>query len=478
MTSEFTSKTELIDPSNEVQRAYERLRHACEYTRYPAYETRIRWLRSLQQLVEENEDRIVSSISGDFGHRSRYEIEATEIFVSMAEIKQALRHLKGWMRPERVRTPIYLLPGSAWIERQPVGVVGIISPWNYPLSLAISPASAALAAGNRVLLKPSELTPRFAELLKELVARYFVEDEVAVVTGTREVGESVCHLPLNHLFFTGSTAVGREVAKMVSENLTPVTLELGGKSPVIIGANVDLAKAARCVAFGKMINSGQTCIAPDYCLVPRAQLHIFASQLASAAATMFPDSGMNPDYTSIISDRHLDRLQTHVNEARQAGSKIVTLGAAVQQTRRMPLQIVVDPPMDSAVMREEIFGPVLPVLPYETFEGVIALINAGPRPLALYFFGDDPGQQRRISQEIVAGGVTINDTLWHFAHPHLPFGGSGASGMGAYHGAYGFRLFSHEKGVFKQSKWSPVSLLYAPYGKTAHRMLRLLRRLA
>jgi coniferyl-aldehyde dehydrogenase len=466
-----------VNAPEEVQRTFERLHGAYERMRYPTHATRLRWLRSLLELVEGHEVSLASAISADFGHRSRFEIALTEVFLSVVEIKHALKHLKGWMRPERVPTPLHLQPGRARIERQPVGVVGIICPWNYPLLLSISPTAGALAAGNRVLLKPSELTPRFADLLQKLVTQHFTADEFAVVTGTRELGAVVSRLPLNHLVFTGSTAIGREVAKAAAERLTPVTLELGGKSPAIIGSGAEPAKAARSVISGKMLNAGQTCIAPDYCLVPRPQLQRFASELADAAAKMFPDPVANPDYTSVINDEHLGRLRAYVEEARRSGATIVTLGPADPETRRMPLQIVVDPPAHLALMREEVFGPVLPVLPYETLDEAIAVANAASRPLALYFFGDDPIEQRRICCEIVAGGLTINDTLLHFAHPGLPFGGSGTSGMGAYHGQHGFRRFSHEKGIYEQSRWNLAPLLYPPYGKTAGRVLKLLRRL-
>jgi coniferyl-aldehyde dehydrogenase len=465
------------DSPEEVQRAFESLCRGYEHEPYPEYDIRVRRLHSLLTLIEDNEARIADAISADFGNRSRFEIGLSEVFLSIAEIKHTLRHLRRWMRPTTVSTPLYLRPGRAHIERQPLGVVGIISPWNYPLFLSISPLAGALAAGNRVLLKPSELTPRFSDLLRVLIAEHFSPNEILVVTGGRNVGGSLSHLPLNHLFFTGSTSTGREIAKAAAENLTPVTLELGGKSPAIIGAGADLARAARSIANGKLLNAGQTCIAPDYCLVPHAELGRFSYEIAEAAIEMFPDAAANADYTSIISDGHLDRLRTLVDEAQQTSAETITAGAADTVSRRMPLQIVVQPSLDTALMQEEIFGPVLPILSYDSFDDVIEIVRRGPRPLASYFFGHDPKEQKRVLREITCGDVTINDTLCHIALPTLPFGGTGASGIGAYHGEHSFRRFSHEKGVFVQWEWSLAPFLYPPYGKTAQRILKLLRRM-
>jgi coniferyl-aldehyde dehydrogenase len=462
----------------EVQRAFDCLREGYEREPYPDYTVRARRLHSLQKLVEHNEDSIAEAISADFGNRSHFETGLAEVFVSIAEIKNTLRHLRRWMRPKRVRTPIYMLPGRARIHRQPLGVVGIISPWNYPLFLSMPAVCGALAAGNRVLLKPSELAPRFSVLLRDLVAERFAPDELVVVTGGREVGEAVSRLPLNHLFFTGSTASGREIARAAADNLTPLTLELGGKSPAIIGPGADVAKAARSIAAGKLINAGQTCIAPDYCLVQDSLLAPFANAVADAALDMFPHAASNPDYASIISDRHLDRLQALIDGASDSETQIISTGVVSTQSRHLPLHIVVKPALDSSLMREEIFGPVLPIVPYTRFDHALNFVRRGPRPLAVYFFGDEGQARQQTLTDIACGGVTINDTLWHIAHPALPFGGIGASGIGAYHGEYTFQRFSHEKGVFEQSKWTLAPLLQPPYGFTARLLLRILRRLA
>lgn len=445
----------------------------------PPASVRGRRLKALLKLVVENEDRLAEAISADFGNRSRFEFELAGVITTIAEIKHTLRHLRRWMRPRRVSTPLYLFPARARIERQPVGVVGIISPWNYPVFLSIPPACGALAAGNRVLLKPSELTPRFAELLQKLVSERFAEDEFRVAIGGREVGEALSRLPLDHLFFTGSTRVGRAVACAAAANLTPLTLELGGKSPAIVGSGNagKLAGIARRVVFGKLMNAGQTCIAPDYVYVPRAALREFVTHLRDSAAALYPDAPNNPQYTSLISDHSLERLTGFVEQVRAAGGEVLTVGDVDAQSRRMPLHIVVNPPAASPLLREEIFGPVLPVLPYDSFDEVIQSINARPRPLALYYFGRDGREQRRILQETVSGGVTINDVLWHIAHPNLPLGGAGESGHGAYHGEFSFRTFSHEKAVLVQSRWAFSPLLHPPYGRAAHWTLKLLRRI-
>ncbi len=431
-------------------------------------------LKILLALIADNEAAIADAISADFGNRSRFETALAEIFVTLADGRHTLRHLRQWMRPQRVSTPWYLLPGSARIVSQPVGVVGILSPWNYPLYLSLTPAIGALAAGNRVILKPSERTPRFSALLQSLVAANFPADLFSVLTGGRELGDALSRLPLDHLFFTGSTAVGREIAQAAAPNLTPVTLELGGKSPAILGARADLPAAARSIAVGKFLNAGQTCIAPDYLFVAAAHKDALIDALRRAASALLAHA--QQDYASIIDQRHYDRLALSLDEARAAGAHVIALAAADPATRTLPLTLVIDPPDGSTLMREEIFGPVLPIMTYTHIDEAIAFINRGERPLALYYFGNDAREQRRILRETVSGGVTINDTLWHIAHPGLPFGGAGASGIGSYHGEHSFRRFSHGKGVFTQSRLSAAPLLHPPYGRLAALTLKVLRR--
>ena len=457
---------------SELEAAFLRLKSAYRSEPYPAYEQRRQWLNSLERLLSENEDSICSAISADFGSRSRSEIQLAELFTSSVEVRHCLRHLRSWMRPRRVSTPWYMLPARAYVIAQPVGVVGVISPWNYPIFLSIPAAAGALAAGNRVLLKPSEMTPRTSELLQTLVARYFAPDVFTLVTGGPEIGKAVTRLPLDHLFFTGSTAVGREVARAAAENLTPTTLELGGKSPAVLGRGANLERAARSIVVSKLLNAGQTCIAPDYCFVREEQVEEFTQRLLRQERAMFSD-----EYTSIVSARHFDRLQSMLAEAVQAGARVLPSPPDSPETRSMPLKVVLNPPRDSRLMREEIFGPILPILTYRSIEEVVAHVSAGERPLALYYMGSDSAERRRLLHETVAGDVTVNDTLWHIAHPNLPFGGSGNSGQGAYHGEWSFRRFSHEKGVYQQSRWTAAPLLYPPFGKMFRATLGLLRRL-
>jgi coniferyl-aldehyde dehydrogenase len=447
----------------------------------PDYRKRIESLNKLLALTLAKEDRIADAISQDFGHRSRFETALTEIFLVVAGIKHARRSLKRWMKRRRVPTPIYLWPGKSRIITQPLGVVGIISPWNYPFYLSFSPVIAALAAGNRIVLKPSELTPRSSELFKEMVASAFAPNEFTVITGGREVGQALSCTPLDHLFFTGSTTVGREVAIAAAHNLTPVTLELGGKSPAIVSDDYPIARAAERIAVGKMINCGQTCIAPDYVFVPETGLREFVNAVRIATAKLYPSIERNPDYTSIISDRHFERLNDYLKQAKQSGAEVLEVNPANESVsrdlRKLPLYLLINPSQELKVMQEEIFGPILPVVTYSSLDHAIARINSHPRPLALYWFGNDAATRDKVLQQTISGGVTVNDTLWHICQENLPFGGVGHSGIGSSHGIHGFKTFSKEKGVFYQAG-PGASLLYPPFGKLAHRTLSILRKLA
>lgn len=447
----------------------------------PDYTKRRENLHKLLELTVANEERIADAISQDFGSRSRFETALAEIFVVISGIKHASRNLKRWMKPKRVPTALYFWPGKNRIIPQPLGVVGVISPWNYPFYLSFSPVTSALAAGNRVVLKPSELTPHTSELLKELVAAAFVPNEFAVVTGGKEVGETLSNIPLDHLFFTGSTKVGRQVAISAAQNLTPVTLELGGKSPVIVSDDYPITQAAERIVIGKMVNCGQTCIAPDYALVPEARLEEFVAALRTATAKFYPSMGENPDYTSIINQRHLDRLTSYLEDARHRGANTIEINPSNEglsrDTRKMPLYVVINPPAESIVMQEEIFGPVLPLLSYHSMDDAISYINAHPRPLALYWFGNDARTRDRVLQRTLSGGATVNDTLWHICQEGLPFGGVGHSGFGSSHGIHGFRTFSKEKGVFYQGRLAGARLFNPPFGHLARRTLTILRKI-
>ncbi|TIN27514.1 MAG: aldehyde dehydrogenase family protein, partial [Mesorhizobium sp.] len=357
--------------------------------------------------------------------------------------------------------------------------VGIVSPWNYPFQLTVAPVTAALAAGNRVLIKPSELTPAFSALLAKLVVEHFAADELSVITGDAEMGKAFVSMPFDHLLFTGSTSVGRQVAIAAAANLTPVTLELGGKSPAIFDPSCDLDAAVASIAYGKLLNAGQTCIAPDYLLVPKGQAGTVAAKLATAIAKLYPTLRDNPDYTAIISDRHHQRLRDMVTEARDAGADVTEINPAGEElgatSRKLLPTLVRNAGANLRLMREEIFGPVLPIVEYAGIDEAIDHVNGADRPLALYWFGRDRGNRQRILHETVAGGVTINDCMLHLVQENQPFGGVGASGMGAYHGEWGFRTFSKEKPVFLQSRLSAGAMLRPPYGKTFERLFSLLR---
>ena len=372
------------------------------------------------------------------------------------------------------------MPARARILYQPVGVVGIISPWNYPFQLALMPLLAALAAGNRVMLKPSELTPRTGEFIAELLSGLFPSEKVATVLGGPEIGAAFSQLPFDHLFYTGSTAVGRLVMQAAAQNLTPVTLELGGKSPCILGEDAMLSGAAESVAYGKLLNAGQTCIAPDYVLVPEGQREAFINLLGQAVRKLYPTLKANPDYTTIVNERHYRRLAQYLEEAKAKGARVIELNPAQEEldpaARKLAPTLVVDPADDLAVMRDEIFGPILPIKSYRGLDEAIDYINGRPRPLALYYFGADAAQRDRVLARTISGGASVNETLMHIAVENLPFGGIGASGIGAYHGEIGFQTFSHRKGVFLQSRINGTWMLRPPFGKLTEGMLKVLMR--
>ena len=439
-------------------------------------------LRRLRRLIDGNTKALCAAVEADFGVRSRNVTEVADLFMLRSLISHLNTHLPRWMKPIKVATPVYLKPATAYIQRQPLGVVGVISPWNYPVQLALAPAATALAAGNRVMLKPSELTPRTAAVLGELVAARFAADEFSVVQGGPQVAAEFAALPFDHLFFTGSTAVGRKVALAAAEHLTPVTLELGGKSPCIVDAScTDLAGAALKIAHGKLLNGGQTCIAPDYLLLPRGREAAFAKAYRAAVARLFPRIEGNPDYAAIVNGAHQARLLALLADARAQGARVDDVGppavAGAHATRQLRPTLVWQATPAMRLMQEEIFGPILPVLPCDSVDEAVAHINAGPRPLALYWFGRNTAAQAELLRRTVSGGVTLNDTLMHVAHEGLPFGGVGASGLGAYHGETGFARFSHERGVFVQSRWAQAQLLYPPYGPRFYRVMGWVRKL-
>lgn len=448
----------------------------------PSREARVDRLDRLAAMVERHAARFVEVISEDFGHRSAFETRGTDIDAVLSMIRHARRSLGRWMRPRRVPTAPAFWPASSHVVRQPLGVVGIISPWNYPLYLSAGPLVAVLAAGNRALVKPSEVTPRFSELLKKAVSELFPEEEVAVVTGGPEVAEALTRLPLDHLVFTGSTAVGRLVARAAAENLTPVTLELGGKSPAIVDPSADFDAAVPRITWGKLFNAGQTCMAPDYALVPAARLDEFVEAVKRTVASFYPTLDGNPSYTSVVNGRHYARLTGLVDDARAKGARIVEVTPDSVRpdaaTRKHPPTLVLGADGDMRILQEEIFGPLLPIVPYGSVEEAVRFVNERDRPLALYWFGKDSASRDRVLAGTISGGVTVNDCMLHVLQENLPFGGVGPSGMGAYHGEHGFRRFSHEKAVFRvRGRFGGSFLFHPPLGRVAELARKLLARL-
>ncbi len=446
----------------------------------PSAAERIALLDRLESAVLQRKDVLAEAISRDFGNRSKHETIAAEIFIVQSEIRYARANLRDWMRPQARDVGLAFMPATAEVVLQPLGVVGIISPWNYPVQLALAPLVGALAAGNRALLKPSELVPETAAALASLVAEVFAPDQVAVVTGGADVGEAFSRLPFDHLVFTGSTRVGKAVMRAAADNLVPVTLELGGKSPTIIGRGISARAAAEKIMAGKCFNAGQTCVAPDYVLVPRAMLGELVHACESAVDKIYPTLAANPDYTSIINDRHYARLRGYLTEATERGANVVELNPAKEaldpSKRKIAPTLVVDPPEDLALMQEEIFGPILPIKTYETMGEAIDYVNDRPRPLALYYLGYDDDESEQVIAQTVAGGMCINETVLHVGVDDLPFGGVGPSGMGHYHGVEGFETFSKKKSIFRQSRLSGSVLLRPPFGKPIELLLKLLMR--
>jgi len=436
-------------------------------------------LARLRAVVADNEERFRQAISADFGHRSVVETTIAETMMVYGEIRHATKHLKSWMAPQRIATALQFLPARNRLIPQPLGVVGIIAPWNYPLQLTLAPAIGAIAAGNRIIIKPSELVPHFSALLKETVAARFDATELLVTGVEDDVAKTFATLPFDHLVFTGSTRVGRLVAEAAGRNLTPVTLELGGKSPAIIDASADLEEAAERIAYGKLLNAGQTCIAPDYVLVPERSLQAFAEKVRAQMRRMFGTDPANKDYTSVISDRHYARLEGLVADAARHGAKILQPAKADDPNwkahRKFPPTLIVGATEAMAAMQEEIFGPVLPVLGYGEPADAIAFVNRRDRPLALYWFGKDRIARDEVLSRTISGGVTVNDCLFHFAQANQPMGGVGASGTGAYHGEWGFRTFSKLKPVFYRSKFNRLADLYPPYGGKIARLEKMMR---
>ncbi len=445
----------------------------------PTFEKRVEWLDRAINLLVGHKEAIADALREDFGHRSVHATLLTDVSGSIAPLKFAKENLHRWMRREKRKvTPsiLGLLGARAYVEYQPKGVVGIISPWNFPVNLTFTPLAGVFAAGNRAMIKPSEFTPRTAELMQRMFKSSYDETEVSVCIGGPDVGTAFAKLPFDHLLFTGATSIAYHVMRAAAENLVPTTLELGGKSPVIVGRSAEMALTAKRVMMGKTLNAGQICLAPDYVLVPQEKARDFVAEADNAVRAMYPTLKDNPDYTSVINQRHFERLTGYVDDARAKGAEVIELNPAREDFRQQPFHkipptIVLNPTDDMAIMKDEIFGPLLPVKTYSHLDEAVDYVNAHARPLGLYYFGSDSAEEKQVLTRTTSGGVTVNDVVMHVSMEDLPFGGIGPSGMGSYHGLDGFRTFSHAKAVFKQAGRDLTAMMRPPYGAAIQKVL-------
>ncbi|MAQ61706.1 MAG: coniferyl aldehyde dehydrogenase [Gammaproteobacteria bacterium] len=466
----------------EMQAILERQRAAYLAEGVVSSQTRIDRLERAVQVVKKHQKTFVKAMNEDFGHRSEHQSLFTDIASSIGPLRHAQQNLKRWQKKDKRKvTPgvLALLGARAWIEYQPLGVVGVISPWNFPVNLTFTPLAGVLSAGNRCMIKPSEYTPATSAAMAVGFAEEFDEEEIAVITGGPQTGADFSGLAFDHLLFTGATSVAKHVMRAASENLVPVTLELGGKSPVIISPKADMAPTTDALMAGKMLNAGQICLAPDYVFVPRNRMSEFVESSKRSVAKMYPTLLDNPDYTSVVNERHFQRINGYVDEARERGVEVVEINPAnenfgQQSAHKIAPTFLIDPPEDSAVMQEEIFGPVMPIKSYDSLDETMDYVNSHERPLGLYYFGTDQQETDQVLGNTTSGGVTLNDVVMHVAQEDLPFGGVGPSGMGSYHGEDGFRTFSHAKAVFKQATFNPAEKLglRPPYGEKIMGLLK------
>jgi len=447
----------------------------------PDYAQRMQALAALRDAVHAREPDLLRAVSEDFGGRAHEETLLLELFPLYDQIRHARRHLKRWMRRRRVASSWFLQPSRAFYQYQPLGVVGVIGAWNYPILLTLGPVLDALAAGNHVMLKPSEVAPRSADAIAAVVAASFPAEHVACVTGGADVASEFSALPFDRLFFTGSTRVGRMVMAAAAPHLTPVSLELGGKSPAILHESYPIARAVERLMIAKLYNAGQTCVAPDYVLLPAGQEAAFEEEVRRVVRRLYPRLVDNADYTRIVNAQHYNRLRALLEGATASGARVAPINPAGEQanaeSRVFLPTLVFNADEVTALMREEIFGPILPVVAYRTLDEAIAYVNERPRPLALYYFDEDASRVDRVLGETMSGGVTVNDCLYHLAQHNLPFGGVGPSGMGHYHGFDGFQTFSKKRGVMVQRRWSATAILRPPYRRKRW-LIQLLLRLA
>ena len=463
--------SDMIMTSEQLRQGFDAQQQAFDHNRYPEYAQRLADLQSLKRILVDNQEALLASLSKDFGHRSCDDSIIGDILSTLSGIKYHIKNLKAWMKPRRKHVGLLLQPASARVMYQPLGVIGIIVPWNYPVFLSIGPLATALAAGNRAMLKMSEYTPHTNALLAQYLSANFAAEKVCVVGGEADMAVAFSQLPFDHLFFTGSTAVGKHVLKAAAENMVPVTLELGGKSPGIIAHDMPIETAVQRFLFGKTLNAGQTCVAPDYLFCPSDKLESLIQHTKQLFTQMFPSVDGNQDYTCVINQSHYERLQSLLNDAEEKGAKLFAMGEKTSDdNRRMPLTIVTGVTDDMRLAHEEIFGPILIVYTYEQLQEPISYINQRPRPLSLYVYSFDKAIQNKVLKNTIAGGVCVNDASFHVANEDLPFGGVGASGMGNYHGEEGFIRFSHAKSILSRGKWTLAPMLFPPYGTWIHKL--------
>ena len=466
--------------ADDMQKILDRQKRAYLNDGLVSNEVRHDRLERAVNVIKKNEERLVDAMSADFGHRSHHQSRFTDIASSIGPLRHAQKNLKRWRKSEKrsAMFPLSLLGAKARVDYQPLGVVGVISPWNFPVNLTFTPLAGVLSAGNRCMIKPSEYTPETSKAMAEAISEEFDIEEIAVVLGGPETGASFSGLPFDHLLFTGATSIAKHVLSAASENLVPVTLELGGKSPVIVGESANMDATAGAIMAGKMMNAGQICLAPDYVFLPKTRVQEFVESSKKAVSKMFPTLLDNPDYTSVINDRHFDRISSYIDEAKQKGVEVVEINPANEDFRqqphnKIPPTLIIDPPEELQVMQDEIFGPVMPIKSYDQVEETISYVNDRPRPLGLYYFGSNSKEESDVLNRTTSGGVTVNDVVMHVAQEDLPFGGVGPSGMGSYHGEDGFKRFSHAKAIYTQTKLGAVlEALRPPYGDSILKMAK------
>lgn len=445
---------------------------------FASYQTRLSNLKKLYKVIDEHSEALSDALNKDFGCRSKHESEVAEIIGCLSSIRYLIKNLKNFMKPKKRATSIWFLPAKNQVILQPLGVIGVMAPWNYSLHLTIAPMAAALAAGNTVMAKMSELTPNTSTTLKALLQKHFNEDTVAVFGGEVAAAQQFSNLPFNHLLFTGSTAVGKIIAKAAANNLTPVTLELSGKSPVVIGKDYDVAEAAKRIMWGKTFNAGQTCVAPDYVLLPKEKLLEFVRAAREAISQYYPQGIDHSDYTSVINHHHYLRLQALLEDAEQQGVEVLPLTQSIHKDNKIAPTLVLQPHEKCKIYNDELFGPLLPIFVYDNLDHAIEQIKPHADPLALYIFSQHKDETDYITKRIAAGSVAINDTLLQYIQNDLPFGGVGNSGLGKYHGMEGFQTFSNSQAQFIQrgvGKFTSIKLLYPPYTGFSQFMMKLLR---